>query len=108
MTAAFSLRRLYVQHFIFRVEHHGSLVRSQESKKTFVATLRIPRSLYLPIKLENPSHTAEYLLIPRSLGSRVLGNSFRNAEHSPTLQQSDTRPASNVYKCAVVRVRARK
>lgn len=45
---------------------------------------------------------AEYLLIPSSpVGSRVLGNSFRNAEHAPTLQQSDTRARSFVYNLAL-------
>lgn len=45
---------------------------------------------------------AEYLLIPSSpVGSRVLGNSFRNAEHAPTLQQSDTRARSLVYNLAL-------
>lgn len=45
---------------------------------------------------------AEYLLIPSSpVGSRVLGNSFRNAEHAPTLQQSDTRARNLVYNLAL-------
>lgn len=71
-----------------------------------LASRRIPLSLYLPINWKTSRWPWKTLLIPSSQGSRVLGNSFRNAEHAPTLQQSDTRSRvelrvwlrSNVYR----------
>lgn len=58
--------------------------------------------LYLPISFKASLFTAQYLLIPSLQGSRVLGSFFRNAEHAPTLWQSDIRPRKT-YKYARAR-----